>query len=67
MAQQVLDMGEADLVALARPLIADPKAAEKILAGKDLEVDRCNECLSCFASIRKGPVKCSVNKNLNEA
>ena len=60
-AQAVLDLGQADLVALARPLIADPLAAGKLLAGRDGDINRCLDCLSCFASIRKGAIKCSVN------
>ena len=60
-AQAVLDLGQADLVALARPLIADPLVASKLLAGRDGEINRCLDCLSCFASIRKGAIKCSVN------
>ena len=63
-AQQVLDLDQADLVALARTLIADPNAPNKILAGHDDEVERCQECLACFAAIRKGPIRCSVNKDL---
>ena len=64
LAQQVLDRGQADLVALARPLIADPLAASKLLAGRDAEIERCKECLACFAAIRKGPIRCSVNPAL---
>jgi len=64
-AQQVLDLGQADLVALARTLIADPETPNKLLTGRDDEVERCQECLACFAAIRKGPVRCSVNKELN--
>jgi 2,4-dienoyl-CoA reductase-like NADH-dependent reductase (Old Yellow Enzyme family) len=60
-AQAVLDRGQADLVALARPLIADPLAAGKLLAGRDAEINRCKECQACFAAIRKGPIRCSVN------
>jgi 2,4-dienoyl-CoA reductase-like NADH-dependent reductase (Old Yellow Enzyme family) len=60
-AQKVLDRGQADLVALARPLIADPRAAAKLLAGRDGEITRCKECLSCFAAIRKGAIRCAVN------
>ena len=60
-AQAVLDRGQADLLALARPLIADPLAAEKLLTGQDDEIVRCKECLACFAAIRKGPIKCSMN------
>ena len=64
LAQAVLDQGQADLVALARPLIADPLAAGKLLAGQDDEIARCRECLACFAAIRKGPIRCSVNPAL---
>ena len=35
--------------------------AEKLLAGRDGEINRCGECLACFAAIRKGPIRCSVN------
>jgi len=64
LAQRVLDQGQADLVALARPLIADPQVADKLLTGRDGEVVRCEECLACFNAIRKGPIHCSVNKDL---
>jgi 2,4-dienoyl-CoA reductase-like NADH-dependent reductase (Old Yellow Enzyme family) len=63
-AQGVIERGQADLVALARPLIADARVAEKLLAGRDDEINRCKECLSCFAAIRKGGIKCSVNPAL---
>jgi 2,4-dienoyl-CoA reductase-like NADH-dependent reductase (Old Yellow Enzyme family) len=61
-AQQVLDEGQADLVAIARQLIADPATGTKLLEGRAEEIQRCQECLACFASIRKGPIKCAVNK-----
>jgi 2,4-dienoyl-CoA reductase-like NADH-dependent reductase (Old Yellow Enzyme family) len=54
-----------DVVAIGRQMIADPDSAGKILAGKDSDVIRCEECMACFASIRKGaPLTCKVNKNL---
>lgn len=64
LAQEVLDKGHADLVAIARQLIADPQTAEKLLRGRDEDIRRCQECLACFAAIRKGPIKCTVNKDL---
>ncbi|BDU78343.1 NADH:flavin oxidoreductase [Mesoterricola sediminis] len=64
LAAGVVARGDADLVALGRPLIADVQAARKLLEGRDAEVDACRECLACFASIRKGPVRCSVNREL---
>lgn len=54
-----------DVVALGRQMIADPDSAGKILAGKESEIIPCDECMTCFASIRKGkPMTCKVNRNL---
>lgn len=63
--QNALQTGQCDLVALARQVIADPLTPQKLLDGQEDTIERCSECLACFASIRKGPVKCSVNKSLN--
>ncbi|MCG6879946.1 MAG: NADH:flavin oxidoreductase [Deltaproteobacteria bacterium] len=53
-----------DLVAIGRQMIADPESAAKILSGKAEEIIPCQECMACFASLRKGPVICKVNKTL---
>jgi 2,4-dienoyl-CoA reductase (NADPH2) len=54
-----------DVVAIGRQMIADPDAAGKILAGKESDIISCEECMGCFASIRKGkPLTCKVNKNV---
>jgi hypothetical protein len=46
-------------------MIADSDAAGKILAGKTDEIIRCEECMTCFATIGKGkPMGCKVNRNL---
>jgi 2,4-dienoyl-CoA reductase-like NADH-dependent reductase (Old Yellow Enzyme family) len=66
-AQRVLDQGQADLIALARQLIADPDAARKVLDGREQELHDCTECLGCYASIRKGPVRCTVNRALHRS
>jgi len=63
-AQGILDRGQADLVALGRPLVADFQVARKLLEGRDAEILRCKECLSCFKAIRLGPIHCSVNTEL---
>jgi 2,4-dienoyl-CoA reductase (NADPH2) len=59
-AQRVLDEGQADLVALARQLIADPDAARKLLDGRAAEIVPCTECAGCFGSLRKGAVRCTA-------
>ena len=54
-----------DIVAIGRQMIADPDAAAKILAGKADEIIRCEECMTCFATIGRGkPMGCKVNRNL---
>lgn len=54
-----------DIVAIGRQMITDPAAAEKILAGKSDEIIRCEECMTCFATIRsEKPMACKVNRNL---
>ena len=54
-----------DIVAIGRQMIADPDAAGKFLAGKHEEIIRCDECMTCFATIGKGkPMGCKVNLNL---
>jgi 2,4-dienoyl-CoA reductase-like NADH-dependent reductase (Old Yellow Enzyme family) len=61
LAQRVLDEDQADLVAIARQLIADPMTAEKLLNHREEDILRCKECLACFAAIRSGAITCGVN------
>jgi len=57
-----------DVVAIGRQMIADPDSAGKILAGKANDIIPCEECMTCFASIRQGiPMACKVNRNLPAA
>jgi 2,4-dienoyl-CoA reductase-like NADH-dependent reductase (Old Yellow Enzyme family) len=54
-----------DIIAVGRQMIADPDAAGKILAGKGDQIIRCDECMTCFATIGSGkPMGCKVNRNL---
>lgn len=54
-----------DVVAIGRQMIADPDTAEKILAGKAGEVVPCDECMTCFTSLRRNaPMACKVNQKL---
>ena len=64
LAARVLEHGEADLVALARQLIADPETPRKLLEGQEGAIHRCTDCLACFAAIRRGPLSCPVNPDL---
>ncbi len=44
MAERVIESGKADIVALGRPLLADPDWGEKIAAGKGCDIRRCISC-----------------------
>ena len=53
-----------DIVAIGRQMIADPDSAGKILAGKNGEINPCEECMTCFATIGRGkPMTCKVNRD----
>ncbi|OGP59356.1 MAG: hypothetical protein A2V67_06515 [Deltaproteobacteria bacterium RBG_13_61_14] len=55
--ESILEQGQADLVALARPLIADPDFPRQIAAG-DLSPSRCVNCNICIVHIQERPLQC---------
>lgn len=65
LAERILSEGKADLVGMARQLIADPDTPIKELEGRTREVRRCKEDFLCLASLRAGrSLRCTVNKAL---
>ena len=63
---EVIDKGLADLVALGRPLIADPDLTEKWQKGNDKAVRYCGYCLQgCLHRLRGGePLGCNLNPEI---
>lgn len=63
MAEEVLQQGKADLVAMGRSLIADPKLLQKVMEGRLEEVKPCIACSQgCITRILSSlPMACSVN------
>jgi 2,4-dienoyl-CoA reductase-like NADH-dependent reductase (Old Yellow Enzyme family)/thioredoxin reductase len=57
--EDVLDSGDADLVAVGRPLIADPEFFAHLRRGTQPRA--CLKCNQCIQSVAYGPVACSVN------
>lgn len=54
--------GKADMVSMARPLLADPHLPRKARAGNLREICRCIRCNDCVSSLRLArSVKCTVN------
>ncbi|MFW6115120.1 MAG: FAD-dependent oxidoreductase [Thermodesulfobacteriota bacterium] len=64
--QEMLDQGLADLVAVGRPMIADPQLLEKWQEGKDDEILYCGYCLQgCLHRLKSGePLGCNVNPEI---
>lgn len=63
MAERILQRGEADLIGLARPLIADQRWAEKASDGRDGEIRFCIACnQACLGRMWTGkPITCILN------
>jgi len=65
LANKIIREGKADLVCMARGLLADPELPEKARRGALEEIRPCIACNTCMQSIfRKGKVECLVNPSL---
>ena len=63
LAEEILDAGEADLVSMARPLLADPDFLNKAAAGRADEINTCIACnQACLDHVFKNKkASCLVN------
>lgn len=63
LADEIIDKGQADLVALGRPLISDPLWPEKARKGRQDEIRKCIYCnQGCIENIIKGKsIECLQN------
>ena len=62
LAEQILAEGKADVVAMARALIADPHFPRKAAQGRSMEITPCLRCLDCLTGMHTGEhFQCSVN------
>ena len=60
--EEVLAAGTVDAIAMARGLICDPDLPNKARMGKDEDIDRCLQCLSCFSGLlQTNQFCCAVN------
>lgn len=57
-AEQILQEGSADLIAMGRPFLADPQWPAKARAGRAQDIRRCISCENCIDTM-------IVNQNLN--
>lgn len=62
MLEEIIASGKADVVEIARSLIADPDLPNKTRSGDEDKIKWCMRCLHCFTSQMKFGVKyCAVN------
>jgi len=61
LAEEILERGDADLIAMARPLLADPELPNKVRDGDAAAVRRCISCQNCIDSMETGSMCCAVN------
>lgn len=67
LAEQILQNEQADLIALGRPLIADPEYPQKALNGISEQIRPCIACNTCFDIIfQVKPVRCTVNPEIRQ-
>ncbi len=61
LAEAILQRGEADLIVMARPLLADPELPEKLRAQRRREIRPCISCENCIDSMESANMSCAVN------
>jgi 2,4-dienoyl-CoA reductase-like NADH-dependent reductase (Old Yellow Enzyme family)/thioredoxin reductase len=60
--EDIIASGKADVVEIARGLLADPDLPKKARMGREGEIRRCMRCLSCFSELMKlGQFYCAIN------
>ena len=62
MMEEIIASGKADVIYMARELLADPFLPNKVAAGKDDEIVKCLRCFTCMAERPvTGTRRCAVN------
>ena len=62
LAEQILQEGKADLISMARGLVADPDLPQKVREGRSGEIRRCIACNECIDRLfQEQPIECTVN------
>ncbi len=64
-AERIIADGDADMVAMARPLLADPELPVKVLSGRTKEIRRCLSCQNCIDSMLIAPFDANMNCAVN--
>ncbi len=63
--EEIIASGKADVVEMARALMADPDLPNKARAGQEEDIRPCLRCLACFSHlITNGQIFCAVNPEI---
>lgn len=63
--EEIIASGKADVIEIARALMADPDLPKKARMGKPEEIRPCLRCLACFSHlITNGQIFCAVNPEI---
>lgn len=63
--EEILASGQADIVHVARGLMADPDLPKKARAGRDGEIRRCMRCFACFSEdVTHRQMCCAINPEI---
>lgn len=65
--EQIIASGQADIVEIARALLADPYLPQKAFEGRAEDITPCLRCYECFAETSKNEtLKCTVNPTMGQ-
>jgi 2,4-dienoyl-CoA reductase-like NADH-dependent reductase (Old Yellow Enzyme family)/thioredoxin reductase len=60
--EDIVASGKADVVEIARGLMADPDLPRKIRTGQGDDINKCLRCLACFSNLlNNGQFHCAIN------
>lgn len=63
--EEIIATGKADIVEVARGLIADPDIPIKALFGKEDEINQCMRCLYCYSHhMKRANYRCAINPEI---
>ena len=61
---RIIRDGEADIVYMARQILADPETPNKLKRGRLDDVVPCTRCINCLGNFDKGLMGCDVNPSV---
>lgn len=68
LAEEILQAGKADIIAMCSALMADPKLPRKAAEGRHEDIRKCVACCNCWSDLagRRTPIGCSVNARMGK-